>query len=313
MSPVLLSMALWASAPALSVTVEGKTTCPSPAEVTLQLEPLLPRLEPWDTIQHAQLRDDGVVVRLTLVDDTGARLGERRLPTSASCATLAKAVALVIASWKSDVHADFAADLPPVPEPVAPGRAGARARAGAPDLECLIGAGMGAAGPGSGADDARSVGALAPLFLLRTIFTPPGRSLGGALFASFETDRTLNLSPGQVRWGRWAAGAGVDLRAVGRWARLAMRADVALARVALAGVGFTDDFTRTGWTPGGITAVRLVLPAGPPGLGLSAWWELGAGFWWRAEEARVEPAGITARLPRLTLMTTLGVALGHLR
>src|SRR4051812_39512595 len=94
------------------LAVEGAPTCPAPAEVTARLQTLLPRLDPWDAIEHAQLVEDGVVLRVTLTDAKGALVAERLLPANASCAALADAAALVIAAWKSDVHAQFAVDLP---------------------------------------------------------------------------------------------------------------------------------------------------------------------------------------------------------
>jgi hypothetical protein len=330
MSPVTFLMVLLAAPPALSVAVEGTTTCPTPAEVTTRLQTLLPRLDPWDAIEHAHLVQDGVVLRVTLVDAKGTQVAERLLPSSASCTALADAAALVIAAWKSDVHAQFAVDLPAVtpphpPPPTLTRTAAAPAAPGlltppaarAPDLELLLGAGISAAGPGSqpapsAGERVRPWGAAAPAFVARAIYMP-ARSLGGDLFASFESDRTFGLAAGQVSWQRWAAGAGLQGQLVSRWLRLAAGADLALARVTLSGSGFLEDFSRTGWTPGATAQVRLALPSEAPGIRPSLWWEIGAAYWWRPEEARVDPAGPTAQLPRLTLSTTIGVSLGRVR
>lgn len=329
MSPVTLLMALLAApAPALPVAVEGATTCPTPAEVTTRLSALLPRLDPWDAIEHARLTEDGVVLRVTLIDAKGAAVAERLLPASSSCAALADAAALVIAAWKSDVHAQFAVDLPAVPPARPPPPTVTRASAPtavvparttrAPDLELLLGAGISAAGPGSqptrGASEGLPPwGAASAAFVARAIYKPSGGWAGGDLFAGFETDRTFALGPGQVRWRRWAAGAGMQGEMVTRWLRLAAGADLAVARMTLAGSGFLQDFSRTGWTPGAAAEIRLALPSGTAGIRPSLWWELGAAYWWRAQEARIEPAGPTAQLPGLTLSTTIGVSLGRVR
>jgi hypothetical protein len=327
MSPVTFLMVLLAAPPALSVAVEGTTTCPTPAEVTTRLQTLLPRLDPWDAIEHAHLVQDGVVLRVALVDARGTQVAERLLPSSASCAALADAAALVIAAWKSDVHAQFAVDLPavvaprPSPSPVTRTAAAAAPRTPlgprAPDLELLLGAGISAAGPGSqpalgAGEGVRPWGAAAAAFIARAIYMP-APSLGGDLFASFESDRTFGLAAGQVSWQRWAAGAGLQGQLVGRWLRLTAGADLALARLTLSGSGFREDFSRTGWTPGATAQVRLALPSERPGIRPSLWWEIGAAYWWRPQEARVDPVGPTAQLPRLTLSTTIGISLGRVR
>jgi hypothetical protein len=329
MSPATFLMALLASAPPLSVAVESATDCPSGADVTTRLQGLLPRLEPWDRIDRAQLRDEGAALRLTLVDGrSGAVMGERLLPASASCAALADAVALVIASWKSDVHAEFGADLPAVPRAKAPAPAASLASVAhsrtettglgprAPDWELLLGAGVASAGPGAapgGAAAAGFWGSPAALFALRGIYTPPRRSTGFALAGSFETNRAFDLGGGQARWNRSAAAVGIERRRLTRWARLAVRADLSLARLALSGRGFSENFQQIGWSPGVTAALRLALANATPGLRGSAWCELGAGFWSRWQEARIDPGGPAARLPRLTLMTTFGISLGRVR
>ncbi|MDF3069531.1 MAG: hypothetical protein K0R38_5132 [Polyangiaceae bacterium] len=64
-----------------------------------------------------QRREAGLFVELRSADATS--IGERLLPVEGSCDELAQAAAVVLSAWLSDVHPDFAPELP-VPQPVAP-------------------------------------------------------------------------------------------------------------------------------------------------------------------------------------------------
>src|SRR5258705_10245849 len=82
---------------ASAVTVEGDTTCPSAAQVSASLAPLLTRgnaAEPHQARLHE--RADGVDVELR--SGGGRPLAERTFARSSSCDELASAIAVAIAT-----------------------------------------------------------------------------------------------------------------------------------------------------------------------------------------------------------------------
>src|SRR6478736_5592729 len=89
------------------VTVEGDTTCPTPARVSEVLVPLLADTAPLDEPHRAVLakHSDGIDVELRT--GHGRSLGKRTFEsTPASCEELASAIAVTIATWEAGLGGD---------------------------------------------------------------------------------------------------------------------------------------------------------------------------------------------------------------
>jgi hypothetical protein len=97
---VPLVSVLWVSA--LSITVEGNTSCPEPGEVAARLAAVAPanRME-----GKALLSESEGSLRVQLARDNGTVVGERLLDARYPCNELADAAALVLASWQGEFGA----------------------------------------------------------------------------------------------------------------------------------------------------------------------------------------------------------------
>lgn len=107
-SPLWVALTLALPKPVVMVT--GETRCPSRQDVAARVAALLSteivRQEP----DLAELQEVGSQLVVTLVGRDGTRIGQRSLPLWYSCADLASAVGVVIATWESDVHPEFKLD-----------------------------------------------------------------------------------------------------------------------------------------------------------------------------------------------------------
>jgi len=246
-------------------------TCPAPAEVrerVLAILRLSAEPEPSESFL-VERHEAGLFVELRGADAT--LIGQRILPNEGSCAELAQAAAVVLGAWLSDVHPDFAGDLPsplpeaepaaepvrePPPAPVEPPRRAppkpkpppttARRSAGV-RRQWEISAGLGAGHAGS---------KLAWAGIVRTALLPE-QGMGAALTLLVDTERREQLGEGFVSWRRWPLGLGPTLRLRGA----ALVADLSLAPalvwVRASGANFQPNLSQTGFTWAGMLDVRL--------------------------------------------------------
>jgi len=92
----------------LSVQVES-ADCPAGPEVELTLARLLPPPSGIVRPNRAHVWKQDGLLQIELVNPDGAVVGRRSLEARGSCAEMADMVAVVIASWESDVHPAFVA------------------------------------------------------------------------------------------------------------------------------------------------------------------------------------------------------------
>jgi hypothetical protein len=246
--------------------VTGSGDCPSAAMVAARLAPLLP---PGDDAARGDLVEleaagDATLVRLR--DPEGNVVNERRTAAS-TCAERADEVALLIAIWEADLHADVA--FPPLAPPVvdeAPPVAAPAPRVDAPPPAAAPVTRVQAAPPAPPSRWAGSVGgALALVAPASAGVAPAGwieatLSAGGPVGARVALGATgehqLALPPGTVSWRRVSLGLGpVAELALGR-ARLSIRAGALVAAVIARGSGFSQDQSATSWQLGGEAAAR---------------------------------------------------------
>jgi hypothetical protein len=76
----------------------------------------LPEEQALDESFIVERRESGLHVELRRAD--GVVIGERLLPEAGSCDELTQAAAVTLSAWLSDVHPDFAAELPSAPPTV---------------------------------------------------------------------------------------------------------------------------------------------------------------------------------------------------
>ena len=100
---------------ALPVQVES-AACPSGHEVEQPLDSMLPSVPEKVRPDVAHVLRRGNQLQVVLVGTDAAVIAERWIDDTGACSELAELIAVVIASWESDVHPEFAR---PHGEPVA--------------------------------------------------------------------------------------------------------------------------------------------------------------------------------------------------
>ena len=282
---------------ALPVQVES-AACPTGAEVEQALQGLLP------PVPATRARDVAHVVRvdrnlrIELVDADGAVLAERSLFHDGTCADRASLVAVVIASWESDVHPEFAR--------TASGPAAldvAKPSAQAPPLPVVQSASYDVA---VGAV-ASLAGAFAPGSALRLGWIPRGSGPGVHVFVEGDGSRTVALGVGQASWRRWMGGAELDWRVDRGASSLDFHGGLALAWLDANGLGFSTNRSAQSFSPGATVGVRW------------SWWvlrhfapfaEVGAIYWLRNQSV-YSPSDATEReLPHFQAVASIGLLTG---
>jgi hypothetical protein len=264
--------------------VDGSTTCPTPAEVAERLGPLLDAGGGRRTDQVTlSLINSALVVELR--DASGAQRAERRLALDASCADLASAAAIVIASWQSGAPSAR-------PGPVAAALA-VSAPAGA--LRYDVGASFLTTFNG---DFAWGASVDATLGRLR-------RRWAGRLGAFGTSLREQRLGSGRGEWTRAAVVAGPRLRFAGRAWLVDLDADALIALLYVRGAGFSSNQTSFNVDPGLAAGARVGVRVGPVAPVLSA----AVVGWLRPQELDVV-GDRPASLPQWELQLAIGFTAG---
>jgi hypothetical protein len=187
-----LSAALVLAAAPVRVKSES---CPSGAQVEQALASMLSPVPDATRPDVARVLKHGKGLQIELVNPDAAVVAERALDMDGSCADLPAAVAVVIATWESDVHPEFSrSHAEASPASIAertPERPAARLSPSSANYDVAIGPSLSLAG--SFAAGGELVGTWVPL----------GTGLGVRLFAAGEDTRTIDLGVGQARWRRW--------------------------------------------------------------------------------------------------------------
>lgn len=247
---------------ALTQLVEGET-CPAPGDVERRVRAIL-HLSDEQMLSEtflAERREAGLFVELRGADSTS--IGERLLPSEGSCDELAQAAAVVLSAWLTDVHPDFALDVPaaspptetpapPSPPPPSPPRVTVPLRAErAPRLaltryrfEMEVGAGAGIA-------DGRwtLAGSVAAAVV-------PGSGLGARSTVLVDTARREPLGGGSVTWRRWPVSLGPVLRFNANGVVYDVSLAPALVWLRVAGADFEPNRSRNAFTWAGVGEVR---------------------------------------------------------
>jgi hypothetical protein len=288
-----IAVALLLAAP--PVAVVGNGPCPAPADVAARLEALLPA-DAAAAANVASIEDRGSLVRIALAAPDGSLVGERTLERAGSCADLAAAAAVVIASWQAAAHPEFVPAAPAV-TPVPAVQATAPAPQASGGVRWSADAGLALALDGEG-----TAGAAVLAFSL----APARWRLGLRATAALTQAQEHALDLGRARWSRWPLMAGPELRLVDGPVRLGAHVQAALALLRVEGRGYDQNLAHSSVAFGVGPGVRL-------GFGRGRWrpW-LGVDLllWPRSEKAFVGAGDPAFTLPWWQVLATGGVGFG---
>jgi hypothetical protein len=295
----------WSFALGQALLVASLQDCPAPALVDARVREILGLGAEAVLDEHASIEREGAAIRVTFRGKDEQMLGDRVLQADGSCAELAGAVAVVLASWLSDVHPEYVGAMPRVePALAAPSPPAAIADGPTPATNADKSPATrrhGLLGVALGADLSRA--APVPLAALSFRYMPAGFGLGAAVSATVIGERNVELSTGSVRYFRWPLLVGPALRVPLGAAKLDLHAGAALGWLHVEGVDFSPPVSHDVFLGGGFLATRVSLGSSSfvPFAELS-------GVLWRATEAFVRrgPDEPTVSLPSLELYATLG-------
>jgi hypothetical protein len=102
---ISLTLAILTTALATTPVIEmaGEEACPAPREVATRLAELVALEGPTIRALGVHLSRRGDRLDIEIDDPHGVRLVERSVPRTGSCADMARAVALVVASWAGEI------------------------------------------------------------------------------------------------------------------------------------------------------------------------------------------------------------------
>ncbi|HEY3496720.1 MAG TPA: hypothetical protein VGK73_18600 [Polyangiaceae bacterium] len=217
----MLSVALFFPLAATSsiVAIEGDVDCPGAEAVSAELARILPppSTELGDRASVSR-REEFLHVTLRTKEDL--LVGEREVAAEGTCEEQARAVAVILAAWLTDVHPEFRTPLPPAepaapesppPPPVAPAPPPPPAVLKAPPAPPSKPARLWRWSAGAGAGLELSDAGLTPAFELSLSFAPDA-GLGVMAFALLVVPETRELGSGEARTFRWPLGLGPLLR-----------------------------------------------------------------------------------------------------
>jgi len=276
--------------------------CPSGAEVELALASMLTSSgTPPKSRDVAKLERGPDKLRVELADPEGIVIAERTFNGGASCAELGRMAAIVIASWESDVHPEFArqpAEIVRSEPSRAPEELLTPARSPAAyDV---------AAGVTFGQADTPAAGAS-----IGGAWFPRGVGLGLWILGTGDLARTIAVGAHEARWRRWSA----SLELARRWERRGFMLDghggLILGWLATEGIDYTQnraDSTVSLGVTAGIRTARWVSRLA------AVWIDLRGFYFPRQDSLYGSLAGATveeAAVPSWGGIVSIGVALGR--
>jgi hypothetical protein len=288
--PVLLAFA------ALPVRVEA-TACPDATAVEAALAARLAADATGRPPDFAHIWKQDGLVHVDLVNPDGALIAERALPASGTCAELADLLAVVIASWESDVHPAFARPAEATVAPLArvPAAVGS-VRPEAASFDLALGAG------GTWAESFAAGGSAS------VTWVPRGQGLGLRMAATIDGPRTVSVGDGEAAWRRWMAGIALDWRRLAGPTAIDLHGGLLLGWLWADGSGFGRDQSATSVAPAVALGGRL------------AWWGTRHFALWvglegvrslRAQTLFTSPDGLTRAVPAFQVIGQLGLAVGQ--
>jgi hypothetical protein len=304
---ILLALVLAAS-DGLPVQVQGTARCPTPAEITAIMSELLPATaDPFPDI--AWVETAGLDLSIALRDAEGNPLLFRKITASGTCADLAAAAAVVIATWKVDQNPALSLQQPGVhphaqaqpiarPEPVAktPVQETVAAAPAPTHQPWLFDV---ASALGTSANSAGFVGTARAEVGVRR------RRLGLRTAFTSDISRDQSLAVGRVSWRRLTLGAGPSFVVAEGFATVELHAQLFVGFTSVSGRGFALNRQASDVSPGVASAVRVRRPSGT----VRPWIEVGGQFWFAPQAIAILEASESASLPRTDARLMVGISL----
>jgi hypothetical protein len=298
----MLAVGFWASLmlAALPVQVES-ADCPKGSEIEQALASRLAPASPDARPDRAQVWKQDGLLHIKLSAPDGAVIAERVLVERATCEETAELVAVMIASWATDVHPAFV-------EPPASIAAAANAGASTPpkavespasslsSYDFAIGAGPSLAG------------SVALAGLAGFTWIPRGRGLGLGIFAFGDRQRSLSLGQGQVAWNRFMGGAAVDWRSSRGRLSFDAYAGLFAGWLSVEGRDFDSNQTQTSFSPAVALGGRLAWWANHH---FAVWLDILGVLSLRGQSVYALPDGEERKLPVFQGLALLGIAAGR--
>jgi hypothetical protein len=279
------------------VEIRSTTNCPSSAEVTERLRPLLPRGPATGSLGHratldvVQVGPDGTVeMRLRMLRADASVIGDRPLFLRGGCQDMAEAIAAVIAAWESEPGRESSAGSPVSDD----GVTAASPAAALPPARIQVSGGVGV---GAGL-----VGGLAAVGNLEMQFGRADSRWQLRFGMMAERSRQLDLGPGQVDWRHTMVAAGLLLRgSVSSWVG-SLDAGPVAGWATNQGKGYGVDRQDSSFEVGVASGVRAGRQFGRWAL----WAEARGNLWLRGQRVLLTGSPATADLPRGDVSIGLG-------
>jgi hypothetical protein len=285
-----IATALWllpaAALAGRGVSVEGDSSCPSPAQVARRAAALADVGAP---AARARVDRSGAALRVRLTDERGGAIAERTLAATGTCDELAEVVAVTLVAWVAELRPERVPSLQlpasPQPEPAPPPSLATW------DLGAGVGAGVAQGGAAVGASVLAAVHAGAS-------------GWGVAVRASGAGEREVAVGAYTAAWRRWELAIGPSFqRPLGAW-RLAASAGLAAGWLTAEGRNFPRNQSASRFSPGASGYVQLGRPFGA----WCPWAALAASAAFRDEPLTIAGSAEDRSLRPLTLELLLGVS-----
>jgi hypothetical protein len=290
-----------------AIPIAGDVTCPTPAEIARRLDEIVPPASSGaGNGGSVRVARDGGRFRLELLRSDGRAADTREIDAGGSCGDLARAAAVVIATWQGDLDPDATprVELPPAPVTAPrPAATAAIAASPAPARETMrpsltLGVGLLASFTG---------GTVAPGAEVRSAFAL-GRSplaLAAALGATAARETDVGTLSDAARWTRAWLAVGPEVHSRGRTV-LSARAEALGGLLLVSGVGLPRTDSDTTFLAGVGARVGAARPVG----NARAWLDAGAHYWPGRQRLLVTGVTDQGRLANLEVLVAAGIDLG---
>jgi hypothetical protein len=257
------------------VRVTGSATCPLSRDVTAHLERVLPSRPKDVAPDDARVDADPAGVRVELRTASGVLVGEKTFVLAASCAEMAEAIGVVLATWAWPLHPGL---VPPVELGADPASRAATRATAAPPAAATIAV---APAPGRfrveiGAGAAGLLPGPVPGLSMDAVVRHRSTGWGGRLSLAGSGWYAADLDVGRVAWTRLVLGVGVVQGwQRGRWF-LDVQEQLLGALLLAAGQGYDETRRPLAFDPGVAVGVRAGLVVG---RAVRLWGEAGVAWW----------------------------------
>jgi hypothetical protein len=275
---------------ASQVAISGDTDCPTPADIRRYLVPLLPDTRDAAAPDRVVLEmgsENELQVILTSVE--GVVLKKRAIPRSSTCDHLAETVAVLIASWETELHPGWSPIIEPPSE-----------RPNAPPSNTNNGL---AAWTTIGTSLSDAAGSIAPAVSLGFALGPRRGRWTARLSAIGVAAHKATLGPGEISWKRLSAAAGIGTTVGSGPIDLDIEVAGVGGAIVVTGHGFSSNQTVVRPDVGLSLGARLNWHLG----NVAPWAGVGLDIWPLGQEARVAGWPDGRPLPRVEPRIGIGI------